>query len=289
VSVRRYFLGCPIWGRKDWIGELFPPRTRADEFLERYAEIFNAVEGNTTFYGVPGARTVARWCAQTPPEFAFCFKFPRVITHERRLRDAGAETRAFVDALAPLGPRLGPSFVQLPPTFGPGDLPVLAAFLDALPAGRYAVEVRHQAFFEPTDARARLDDLLRDRGVDRVVLDARGLHSAHGTDPDLLESQRQKPDLPLYAEATGERPLVRLVGHPVLGANDEILAEQAARVAGWIAAGKTPHVFLHMPDDFHAPALARRFHDLLATHVDVGALPAWPIPPASPSPQLDLF
>lgn len=289
MPVQRYFLGCPIWGRKDWLGVLFPPRTRADEFLARYAEIFNAVEGNTTFYGIPTARTVARWCADTPEHFGFCFKFPRVITHDKRLRDAGAETRAFLDALTPLGPRLGPSFVQLSPTFGPADLPVLERYLDALPPGRYAVEVRHLAFFEDTDARARLDDMLRSRGIDRVLLDTRGLHSAEGTDEDLLETQRQKPNVPLYAEATGQRPLVRLVGHPVLSANDEILSEQAARVAGWIAAGKTPYVFLHMPNDFHAPALARRFHEHVATHLDAGTLPAWPLVRDTPSPQLDLF
>ena len=286
--MQRYFLGCPIWGRKDWIGVLFPPRTPADELLARYAEIFNAVEGNTTFYGIPGGRTVARWREQTPPSFRFCFKFPRAISHDRRLRDAGAETRAFLDALAPLGPRLGPSFVQLPPTFGPADLPVLGSYLDTLPPGAWAVEVRHAAFFEDADARARLDDLLRSRNVDRVVLDTRGLHSAVGTDPDLVETQRQKPAVPLYAEVTGPRPLVRLVGHPVLSANELILAEQAARVAGWIAAGKSPHVFLHMPNDFHAPALARRFHELVATHLDAGTLPSWPLPPA-PTTQLDLF
>lgn len=287
--MKRYFVGCPIWGRKDWIGVLFPSRTPADELLARYADIFNAVEGNTTFYGIPGARTVARWREQTPPSFRFCFKFPRAITHDRRLRDADAETRAFLDTLAPLGPRLGPSFVQLPPTFGPPDLPALAAYLDSLPPGAYAVEVRHSAFFADTDARARLDEILRSRNVDRVVIDTRGLHAARGSDPDLLETQRQKPALPLYAEATGERPLIRLVGHPVVSENDAILAEQAARVAAWIAAGKTPHVFLHMPNDFHAPALARRFHELLATHLDVGTLPHWPLPPPSPTAQLDLF
>lgn len=289
MSIRRYFLGCPIWGRKDWVGTLFPPRTPSSAFLARYAEIFNAVEGNTTFYGVPGARTVQRWCEQTPADFAFCFKFPRVITHDKRLRDAAAETRAFLSALAPLGPRLGPAFVQLSPSFGPPDLPALEAYLDALPPGRYAVEVRHPAFFDETAARDRLDTLLRERGIDRVLLETRGLHQARGADAELREAQQQKPRVPPYCASTGDRPLLRLVGHPVLDANDDILAEWAGRVAAWIQAGKTPYVFLHLPNDFHAPALARRFHERLCAHVDAGPLPVWPLPARSATAQLDLF
>ncbi len=297
VTVQNYFLGCPIWGRKDWVGELFPPKTQARDFLERYAELFNCVEGNTTFYGLPSPNAVARWREQTPPTFAFCFKFPRVITHDRRLRDADADTRMFIDTLAPLGERLGPSFVQLPPSFAPPGLPVLAAYLDGLPAGEYAVEVRHPAFFTDTPARARLDDMLAERGVDRVLIDTRGLHGAQPeqiealremTVPALREAQAKKPRVPLYCGVTGERPFVRYIGHPRVEANEPLLVEWAARIAEWIRAGKRPYVFVHMPNDFYAPRVARRLHALVSAHIEVGELPAWPRGGEAP-PQLDLF
>ena len=220
----------------------------------------------------------------------FCFKFPRAITHELRLRKAEDAARAFLARLAPLGQRLGPIFVQLPPSFGPDELSVLLSFLDHLPVGRYAVEVRHPAFFASTLARDELDDGLRARGIDRVLLDTRPLHSAEAIDNDIRQAQQQKPKVPLYAVTTAERPLLRYIGHPDVDANTERLGEWAERVAGWIAAGKTPHVFLHMPDDFYSPHLARRFHDLLSQHVDAGELASWPVAaPARPTSQLDLF
>lgn len=274
------------------MGELFPNRTQPREFLARYAELFNAVEGNTTFYGIPAADTVQRWCEQTPESFAFCFKFPRRISHDKRLRDCMGETAAFLRALAPLGPRLGPSFVQLPPTFGPEDLPVLDAFLAELPAGHYAVELRHAAFYADTEARAALEALLARCCVDRVLLDTRALYSVMETpatqDAHVREAMRQKPKLPLCTDVTGLRPVLRYMGHPEVEKNRELLAGWAERVHAWLNLGKTPYIFLHMPDDAHSPKLARLFHELLTRHRDVGTLPSWP--PATPRPaQLDLF
>lgn len=297
MSIKGYFLGCPIWSRKDWVGELFPTGARAADLLTHYAAIFNSVEGNTTFYAVPSPAAVARWCEQTPEEFSFCFKFPKTITHESRLRDCRDAARAFLDRLAPLGSRLGPTFVQLSPTFGPEQLAALQGFLDELPGvakdrgatGRYAVEVRHPAFYADTVARRDLDGFLRARGIDRVILDSRGLHSAWPETASIREAQRKKPKVPLHAVVTGDRPFVRFIGHPEIEANRALLPPWADRVAQWIAEGRTPHVFMHMPDDFYAPRLARMFHDELSRRRDVGELPSWPIEPPARTTQLDLF
>ncbi len=141
-----YYLGCPGWGEKTWVGRLFPAGTKDRDFLARYAEVFNTVEGNTTFYALPAADTVARWRASVPDSFRFCFKFPKTISHDRFLTDCDAELREFLARIAPLGETIGTLFVQLPPTFGPAALPKLRAFLDALPRDyTYGVEVRDKA------------------------------------------------------------------------------------------------------------------------------------------------
>src|SRR5262245_55999561 len=133
---------------KSWIGRLFPPGTKHGDFLARYAEVFNTVEGNTTFYALPTPETVARWREQVPDTFRFCFKFPREITHDKLLVGAQAEVATFLARVAPLEHKLGTLMLQLPPRFGPGQLATLAQFLAALPAEfHYAVELRHDLFF----------------------------------------------------------------------------------------------------------------------------------------------
>src|SRR5260370_38511514 len=78
---RLLYIGCPMWGYKEWVGEFFPPHTPQSDFLRLYSRKLTTVEGNTTFYAIPAAETVARWRAQTPQTFRFCFKIPRGISH----------------------------------------------------------------------------------------------------------------------------------------------------------------------------------------------------------------
>lgn len=275
TGLRRYHLGCPIWSNRDWVGELFSTDARPADFLAQYAAVFNTVEGNTTFYALPKAATVERWRAGTPSGFRFCCKFPRTVTHELKLRRAGDATRGFLDRLAPLEGRLGPFMLQLPPAFGPHDLPTLADYLDALPGNfHYAVEVRHPAFFAKDEAERSLNRLLQERGVDRVMLDSRALFSTAPPDAATREAQRRKPRLPVHALATAARPLVRFIGHPDPAVNDAFLAPWLHKLTGWIDEERTPYFFVHTPDNYRAPRLARRFHEQLAAHIAVGELPA---------------
>jgi uncharacterized protein YecE (DUF72 family) len=291
MTIHNYYLGCPIWGQKNWVGELFTRDAKPADFLHQYASVFNTVEGNTTFYGMPTESTVARWCDETPPTFRFCFKFPREISHNRKLRRAEAETEHFLTLMAPLGERLGSYFLQLPPSFGASELSTLERFLAALPPDfQYAVEVRHPDFFDDGPTEAALNTLLTDLHVDRVDFDVRGLRSATTTDEFTREAQQKKPDVPVRFVATAQRPFVRYVAHPDVEANLPLLTEWAGVVAGWIEEGRTPFVFMHSPDDFYAPRLARHFHRLLSEHFHVGTLPRWPAEEeAPPTEQLPLF
>jgi len=302
--ISRVYLGLPVWNRADWDGELYPASTPAGERLAAYARIFNAVEGNTTFYATPPAATVARWLEQTGPGFRFCFKLPRSITHDRMLVNAARELDAFMAVLEPLESRLGPVLVQLPPRFDPGRLPGLEDFLLTLPPwAAYAVEVRHPGFFSGA-AGTELDAMLAELGMDRVILDTRGVHepfgaagddhggaskrAAEGDDPALVQAHERKPVLPAPAVATGRRPVLRYVANPDLPANDARLAGWVEEVVRWLDEGREPYLFMHVPNDFHAPQLARRFFEQLAARADVGQLPSWPGEHRQPS-QVGLF
>ena len=287
------YLGCPLWAHAPWRGTFFTRAARREDFLPQYASVFSTAEGNATFYGLPSEATVERWAAEAPEHFRFCFKFPRTISHERQLEGAGDETAQFLARMAPLGSRLGPFFLQLHERFGVERIRTLERFLDALPVGcRCAVEVRAPEFFAGGPAEHRLDDLLRARRVDRVLFDTAGLFAAKAEDEATLDAQRKKPRVPRRETVTAAAPFVRFVGDPVVGANDAALQRWAKAVRRWCDEGLTPFVFLHHPDDLHAPALARRFQHWL--HVeDSRRFPAplrWPVEnEPDPERQLSLF
>jgi uncharacterized protein YecE (DUF72 family) len=284
MAIDGYYLGCPGWGVKTWVGRLFPSGTRPTEFLERYARVFNTVEGNTTFYALPPAETVARWRDQVPDSFRFCFKFPRTITHDKLLVDCAGEVATFLERVAPLGAKLGTLFLQLPPQFDGTRLSRLDRFLASLPAGgRYAVEFRHEAFFRGEPEAPGAPDgpegnealaLLRARGVDLVVMDTRGLHA--GNSLALAEVRARKPRMPVIMRATAAQPLVRCVPHESFDATRPFVEPWAAQIARWIALGKRPYFFMHAPDDTFAPENAYAFHAMVRRHRDVGELPPWP-------------
>jgi uncharacterized protein YecE (DUF72 family) len=275
MAIRGYYLGCPGWGDKNWVGRLFPTATRPTEFLERYAQVFNTVEGNTTFYALPARDVVERWRDQVPDDFRFCFKFPREISHDKLLIDCAGEVATFLDRIAPLGGKLGTLMLQLPPRFDGALLPRLRAFLAALPTGpAYAVELRHEALFRDGPDQRELLALLRERGVDLVTMDARGLHAGHAL--ALAEVRARKPNLPVVVRATANRPIVRCVPHEQFDAARRFVEPWAAQIARWIDEGLRPYFFMHAPDDTFAPENAYAFHAMVRRHLDVGELPTWP-------------
>jgi len=250
MAAQSFWLGGPVWSCRAWSGLVWPPSTKPADFLAHYARVFNAVEGNATFYAVPRRETVARWREQTPPGFRFCCKLPRAITHERALVGAERELGEFVELLGVLGDRAGPTMIQLPPTFGPSQLPALAAVLARLPAElRFAVEPRHRAFFDGSAAHVDLDALLRERDVDRVVFDTTVLHASDDPDPIVVAAQARKPHLPVHEVATASHPIVRIVGVSDARACGPAFERWAARAAAWIHEGRSPTLFVHTPDD----------------------------------------
>jgi uncharacterized protein YecE (DUF72 family) len=140
-------LGSQGWNYAAWVGPLYPPRTRAADFLSTYARAFRTVEVDSTFYAVPAVKTVQGWAARTPPGFVFALKLPQEITHERRLRLAGDTLAHFTDVARELGDKLGPILIQLGPDFGPDERSALADFLPTLPTDlRFAVEFRQRGW-----------------------------------------------------------------------------------------------------------------------------------------------
>jgi uncharacterized protein YecE (DUF72 family) len=268
-------VGCPMWAHRPWVGRFYPTGVKPGTELGHYVTWCNAVEGNTTFYAEPPATTVSRWLEQTPDDFRFAFKLPRTITHDKRLRDVAVEVRSFLDAIEPLGRRIGPIQVQLPGSFGPESLDALLAFMRRLPADhRWAIELRHREFFLETTARAAVDELCLARGIGRVVLDTRPLYAGEATSTAALDERRTKPRLPIVLDAVGEHPIIRVIGEDSPEGSLVGLTVWAEQVAAWLREGREPFVFVHQPENLDSPALARAFHERVTALVpDLAPLP----------------
>lgn len=151
-----------------WRRRFYPAAARGTE-LEYYADRFDTVELNVTFYRMPASATFRSWASRVPPGFVFALKASRYLTHVRRLHDPGDPVRYLMDRAAELGSHLGPILLQLPPSL-PADLPNLARTLEAFPRGtRVALEPRDDSWFT-----AELRDLLIEHGVALCLADRRG-------------------------------------------------------------------------------------------------------------------
>jgi uncharacterized protein YecE (DUF72 family) len=143
----KWFLGTMGFSYKDWSGVFYPEGLASRDFLAYYSQFFNAVELDSTFYGTPRPEYVERWAALTPPNFTFCAKTPREITHDLRLVEANELMSHFLETMRLLGDKLGVVLIQLPPDFAFAQIHSLAIFLRQLPKDlRYAVEFRHPSW-----------------------------------------------------------------------------------------------------------------------------------------------
>jgi uncharacterized protein YecE (DUF72 family) len=166
-------LGTSGFTAAGWEGSFYPARMKSADFLGFYAEHFNTVEVDSTFYGTPSPDTVKRWASKTPAEFIFSVKIPQVITHEKILADCDPEFQQFIDTMHILGDKLGPMVFQFP-FFSRSVFKTqadflgrLAPFLKNLPQNnKFAIEIRNKDWLD-----ARFADLLREHRVALVLQD----------------------------------------------------------------------------------------------------------------------
>ncbi|GAA5523172.1 DUF72 domain-containing protein [Aliifodinibius salicampi] len=288
MGITKYHIGCTGWSLKEWVGNFFTDDAKQSDFLTQYASVFNAVEGNTTFYHIPNEQTVKKWGKATPDGFKFCFKFHRSITHQRQLNEVDEEVLQFLDVFEPIADRLGPFHIQLPPQFSPGEFSRIEHLVELLPSVySYALEVRHPGFFDNGNKENRLNRLLQSYNINRVIFDTRKLHNMKVDDPTIRQAQQKKPKVPVRFKTTGSRPFVRFVGANDVINNEPYLKEWAIIIADWIKEGLHPYIFTHSPDKVSQPTIARRFHQLLSDLIEINPMPAWPID--RQSEQLNLF
>ena len=143
----RLHVGTSGYNFPEWKGTFYPKKIKPPEMLPYYAGRLSTVEINYTFYRMPNAKTVSGWSQAVPDGFTFVLKTPQRITHMARLKGIDDSLRYFTETVRPLGPKLGPILVQLPPNFKQ-DLARLKDFLTLFPADlRCAFEFRNATWF----------------------------------------------------------------------------------------------------------------------------------------------
>jgi uncharacterized protein YecE (DUF72 family) len=253
-SAVRLRAGTSGWSFREWAGLFYPKGLPAGDWLAYYASQFDAVELNSSFYGLPRPASAMTWRQKTPPGFRFAAKFWREITHAKGLRDAGDELERFFASVAPLGDRLGPILTQLPPSLKP-DGALLDDFLAlarekagalALPKGSappLVVEFRHRGW-------------LKDEARTREILDRHqaALCLSDWKTCPVDEPNAGAPLVYVRRHGPGER---YASPYP-----EEALAEDARRVRGWLADGREVYVFFNNTMRGDALTDAKRLREL---------------------------
>jgi uncharacterized protein YecE (DUF72 family) len=143
-----YFIGTSGYNYPEWRGTFYPEKFPTGKMLAFYAEQFNTVEVNYTFYRMPTPPLLEGWSKGTPQEFVFTLKAPRRITHDSKLQHVEELTQAFCRTAQTLGTKLGVLLFQLPPTFKRDDA-VFQSFIESIPEGtRACFEFRHASWHD---------------------------------------------------------------------------------------------------------------------------------------------
>jgi uncharacterized protein YecE (DUF72 family) len=147
----QYYIGCSGWSYSSWQGPFYPKSIENSRWLRYYSRVFDYVEIDSSFYRIPNKYMVKNWYNRTPKNFRFTAKFPKVITHDKRLINFDEDQlEHFLDSMSELKEKLLALLIQLPPSIqiveGLDALRNIIPYLDN--RFRYAIEVRHRSWFQ---------------------------------------------------------------------------------------------------------------------------------------------
>ena len=237
-------VGLSKWQHKGWTGKLFPRGMDPKDYLAAYAENFNTIEFNATFYNIYSREELNKWNGQVQAQFnfTFCPKFPQTISHIRRLKNAKDATDKFYEGLKSMAGHLGPAFIQLGDNFSYKSFDDLKSYVDSLPKEpKVFMEVRHKEWFtEPN--RSKLFSSLREAGIGTVITDAAGRRDC------------------VHMELTSPEVMIRFVANSRHPTDYTRLDSWVARLKDWKANGlSSAWFFIHSYDENYAPEIAAYF------------------------------
>ena len=245
----KVYVGCAKWGRKEWLGLIYPQGTKDSAFLDHYVTQFNGIELNTTFYGIKKAN-VERWASKARDGFKFCPKFSQTISHLRRLKGVKEITDYFLDASNAFGDHLGTSFLQMPENFSPNKFNELEQFMKELPADYPTfVELRHTSWFTDPMVFDETFDMLERYKKGVVITDVAGRRDC------------------LHQRLTIPSAFIRFNGYNLHPTDYSRMDDWVQRIKIWIENGAEEiYFFLHQSDETYTPKTCAYMIEQLNKH-----------------------
>ena len=235
------WIGTSGWVYKHWLGLFYPPKLPGERQLPFYAERFQTVEVNFSFYRLPERSVFETWRKQSPDGFLFALKGSRYLTHMKKLKDPEEPLSRLMEHAGGLQEKLGPILFQFPHTWR-ANVERLQAFLEALRAyapQRYAFEFRHQTWL-----------------VEQVYT----LLERHGAALCLPVS----PHVPLDVRLTAPWTYIRMHGgRSSTGYGDDELATWAGHIRSFLDRGAETYVYFNNDPEGHALRDAERLAGML--------------------------
>jgi len=233
------YVGCAKWGIKEWVGKLYPPKTKEKDFRSNYLTQFNCIELNPTHYRIPSPTQVKEWKTGADKDFKFCPKFYQGISHFRRLKNCDHVSDVFYKSVENFGKNLGICFLQMPPNYPPKNFSDLEKYLKSLPKKpEVCLELRNKGWFSEIGITDELYTMLKRNKIGFVITDAAGRR-------DVIHMRLSTPTA-----------FIRFVGNSLHPTDYTRIDDWALRIKKWLESGiQTVYFIMHMHNEKNSPEL----------------------------------
>ncbi|MEP6464939.1 MAG: DUF72 domain-containing protein [Parafilimonas sp.] len=235
----KVYIGCAKWGRQEWIGKVYPEKTKEKDFLKYYVQHYNSIELNATHYKIYGPKAIEKWNENAAgKDFLFCPKMYKGVTHFGRLTGKDFLTTEFFRGILAFKEHLGPVFIQLSEIYSPKRKEELFTFLKSLPTDmQFFLEVRNANWFK-ADVSKELFETLNALNIGAVITDTAGKRDC------------------AHMYLTVPKTFIRYVGNSLHATDYTRIDAWIERMKYWLNKGIDDiYFFMHMHNEATSPEL----------------------------------
>ncbi len=253
----KVYVGCAKWGREEWVGKIYPPKTKDKDFLQHYVQHYNSIELNATHYKVYDELAIKKWAEKAEgKQFLFCPKMYKGVTHFGSLKAKENITDEFLKGVMAFDKNLGPIFIQVSETFSPNRKQELFDYLKKLPTDlQFFVEVRHPDWFLKEDIQQELMTTLAVMNIGIVITDTAGRRDC------------------AHMYLTVPKIFIRYVGNSLHPSDYTRCDAWVKRMKYWLDNGlQEIYFFMHMHDEATSPELTVYLIDKMNTELGLNLI-----------------